>query len=72
MWGLGPWMLDPHGELAAELLVGGEVVEHLVGHGLFIGFYVAAGIVASFAQILLDTTSVIPTLAWARSNWVDA
>jgi membrane associated rhomboid family serine protease len=44
------------------LWIFGDNVEHRVGHGLFIVFYVAAGIVASFAQILVDPSSKIPTL----------
>jgi membrane associated rhomboid family serine protease len=44
------------------LWIFGDNVEHRVGHGLFIAFYVAAGIVASLAQILVDPGSVIPTL----------
>jgi membrane associated rhomboid family serine protease len=44
------------------LWIFGDNVEHRVGHGLFIVFYVVAGIIASAAQILVDTDSVIPTL----------
>jgi membrane associated rhomboid family serine protease len=44
------------------LWIFGDNVEHRIGHGLYIGFYVVAGIIASFAQILVDTDSVIPTL----------
>ncbi len=44
------------------LWIFGDNVEHRIGHVLFIGFYLVAGIVASFAQILVDPGSVIPTL----------
>ena len=44
------------------LWIFGDNVEHRVGHGLFLIFYVVAGIIASFAQIMIDADSVIPTL----------
>jgi membrane associated rhomboid family serine protease len=44
------------------LWIFGDNVEHRIGHGLYLVFYVVAGIIASFAQIMIDTTSVIPTL----------
>ena len=44
------------------LWIFGDNVEHRIGHGLYIVFYVVAGIIASFAQIIIDTDSVIPTL----------
>ncbi|MFP5317469.1 MAG: rhomboid family intramembrane serine protease [Acidimicrobiia bacterium] len=44
------------------LWIFGDNVEHRIGHGLYLVFYVVAGIIASFAQILVDTGSVIPTL----------
>ena len=44
------------------LWVFGDNVEHRIGHGLFIVFYLVAGIIASFAQIMIDTDSIIPTL----------
>jgi membrane associated rhomboid family serine protease len=44
------------------LWIFGDNVEHRIGHGLYVVFYVVAGIIASFAQILVDTDSVIPTL----------
>ena len=56
----GGWL-----HLAGNMLflwVFGDNVEHRIGHGLFLVFYVVAGILASFAQILVDTGSVIPTL----------
>ena len=44
------------------LWIFGDNVEHRIGHLPFAFFYVAAGLVASFAQILIDTDSIIPTL----------
>jgi len=44
------------------LWIFGDNVEHRVGHGLFLVFYLVVGVLASFAQILADTDSVIPTL----------
>jgi membrane associated rhomboid family serine protease len=44
------------------LWIFGDNVEHRIGHVTYAIFYVAAGVVASFAQILVDTESVIPTL----------
>jgi membrane associated rhomboid family serine protease len=44
------------------LWIFGDNVEHRVGHGLYLVFYLVAGVIASFAQILTDTGSVIPTL----------
>jgi membrane associated rhomboid family serine protease len=44
------------------LWIFGDNVEHRIGHGLYLVFYLVAGILASFAQILVDTGSVIPTL----------
>ncbi|HET7721875.1 MAG TPA: rhomboid family intramembrane serine protease, partial [Acidimicrobiales bacterium] len=44
------------------LWIFGDNVEHRIGHGLFLVFYLVAGVLASFAQILADTGSVIPTL----------
>ena len=44
------------------LWIFGDNVEHRIGHGLYLVFYVVAGVIASFAQILVDTDSVIPTL----------
>ncbi|MBW3613112.1 MAG: rhomboid family intramembrane serine protease [Chloroflexi bacterium] len=44
------------------LWIFGDNVEHRIGHGLYLVFYVVAGIVASFAQIMVDTGSIIPTL----------
>jgi membrane associated rhomboid family serine protease len=44
------------------LWIFGDNVEHRVGHIPFIGFYLAAGVIASFAQILVNPDSVIPTL----------
>lgn len=56
----GGWL-----HLAGNMLflwVFGDNVEHRIGHGLFLVFYLVAGIIASFAQILVDAGSVIPTL----------
>ena len=44
------------------LWIFGDNVEHRVGHALYLVFYLVAGIIASFAQILVNTGSVIPTL----------
>jgi membrane associated rhomboid family serine protease len=44
------------------LWIFGDNVEHRIGHGLFIVFYLVAGVIASFAQIMIDTDSFIPTL----------
>jgi len=44
------------------LWIFGDNVEHRIGHVTYAVFYVAAGVVASFAQILVNTDSVIPTL----------
>ena len=44
------------------LWIFGDNVEHRIGHGLYLVFYLAAGIIASFAQILTDVGSFIPTL----------
>ena len=44
------------------LWIFGDNVEHRIGHGLYLVFYLVAGIIASFAQILVNADSVIPTL----------
>jgi membrane associated rhomboid family serine protease len=44
------------------LWIFGDNVEHRMGHLIFFVFYLVAGVIASFAQILVDTDSVIPTL----------
>jgi membrane associated rhomboid family serine protease len=44
------------------LWVFGDNVEHRIGHALFVAFYLGVGIVATFAQILTNVESVIPTL----------
>ena len=44
------------------LWIFGDNVEHRIGHGRYLVFYIVAGIIASFAQILVNTGSVIPTL----------
>ena len=44
------------------LWIFGDNVEHRIGHVLYLAFYLVAGVIASFAQILVETTSVIPTL----------
>jgi membrane associated rhomboid family serine protease len=44
------------------LWIFGDNVEHRVGHVMYIGFYLVAGVVAALAQILINTDSVIPTL----------
>ncbi|HEX9247076.1 MAG TPA: rhomboid family intramembrane serine protease [bacterium] len=44
------------------LFIFGDNVEHYIGSALYLAFYLVAGIVASFAQILVDPTSPIPNL----------
>jgi membrane associated rhomboid family serine protease len=44
------------------LFIFGDNVEHYVGSVLYLAFYLVAGIVASFAQILMATDSIIPNL----------
>ena len=44
------------------LWIFGDNVEHRIGHVAYLVFYLLAGIVASFAQILTNTDSIIPTL----------
>jgi membrane associated rhomboid family serine protease len=44
------------------LWIFGDNVEHRIGHIPYLLFYIIAGLVASFAQILVNTDSIIPTL----------
>jgi membrane associated rhomboid family serine protease len=44
------------------LWIFGDNVEHRVGHIPYFLFYIAAGIIAAFAQIAVNPESVIPTL----------
>jgi membrane associated rhomboid family serine protease len=44
------------------LWVFGDNVEHRVGHVAYLVFYLVAGVIASLAQILVNASSVIPTL----------
>jgi len=44
------------------LWVFGDNVEHRIGHLPYLAFYLIAGVVASFAQILINPDSFIPTL----------
>jgi len=44
------------------LWIFGDNVEHRIGHVPYLVFYVFAGLIASFAQILVNTDSFIPTL----------
>lgn len=44
------------------LWIFGDNVEHRFGGGQFLGFYLVSGIAATFAQIALDPSSVIPNL----------
>jgi membrane associated rhomboid family serine protease len=44
------------------LWVFGDNVEHRIGHVTYLVFYLVAGVIASLAQILVNTDSVIPTL----------
>jgi len=56
----GSWL-----HLAGNMLflwIFGDNVEHRIGHVPYLAFYLVAGVIASFAQILVDTDSVIPTL----------
>jgi len=56
----GGWL-----HLAGNMLflwIFGDNVEHRIGHLPYLAFYLVAGVIASFAQILVDPGSVIPTL----------
>ena len=56
----GGWL-----HIAGNLLflwIFGDNVEHRIGHIPYAVFYIVAGLVASFAQILVNTASIIPTL----------
>ena len=44
------------------LWVFGDNVEHFVGNLVYIVFYAIAGVVAALAQVMVEPTSVIPTL----------
>jgi membrane associated rhomboid family serine protease len=44
------------------LWIFGDNVEHRIGHVAYVVFYVVAGVIASLAQILINTDSFIPTL----------
>jgi membrane associated rhomboid family serine protease len=44
------------------LWIFGDNVEHRIGHGPYLIFYLVVGVIASFAQILVNTDSIIPTL----------
>jgi len=44
------------------LFIFGDNVEHYIGSFLYLVFYLVAGIIASFAQILVDPNSVVPNL----------
>ncbi len=44
------------------LLVFGDNVEDRLGHGRYLLFYIAAGLGASFAQVMVDPTSQIPSV----------
>ena len=44
------------------LFIFGDNVEHFVGHVIFPIFYLAAGVVATIAQVMINTDSIIPTL----------
>lgn len=53
------------GHLGGNLLylwIFGDNVEHRFGHLRFLAFYLISGLAASFAQIAMDPTSVIPNL----------
>jgi rhomboid family protein len=56
----GGWL-----HLAGNMLflwIFGDNVEHRIGHIPYVAFYLVAGVIASFAQILVNTDSFIPTL----------
>jgi membrane associated rhomboid family serine protease len=56
----GGWL-----HLAGNMLflwVFGDNVEHRIGHLLFAVFYLVVGVIATVAQILVNTDSLIPTL----------
>ena len=56
----GGWL-----HLAGNMLflwVFGDNVEHRIGHVLYLVFYLAVGVIASLAQIMTNTGSIIPTL----------
>ena len=44
------------------LFIFGDNVEHYVGSLLYLAFYLVAGIIASFAQIVVDPNSIVPSL----------
>jgi membrane associated rhomboid family serine protease len=44
------------------LWIFGDQIEDLLGHGRFLGFYLACGVAASMAQVLYSPGSVIPSL----------
>ncbi|MEO6578385.1 MAG: rhomboid family intramembrane serine protease [Candidatus Limnocylindria bacterium] len=44
------------------LWIFGDNVEHRIGHVPYLAFYLIAGVIASFAQILVNPDSFIPTL----------
>jgi len=44
------------------LFIFGDNVEHYVGTFLYLAFYLVAGIIASFAQIVVDPNSIVPSL----------
>ena len=44
------------------LFIFGDNVEHYVGSVLYLAFYLVAGIIASFAQIVVDPNSIVPSL----------
>ena len=44
------------------LFIFGDNVEHYIGSAMYLLFYLVAGIVAAFAQILVDPNSAVPNL----------
>jgi membrane associated rhomboid family serine protease len=44
------------------LWIFGDNVEDILGHGKFIFFYIACGVVAALAQVLIDPSSRVPTV----------
>jgi len=44
------------------LFIFGDNIEHYVGSLKYLAFYLVAGIIASFAQIVVDPNSIVPSL----------
>ncbi len=57
-----PWWFFHIGGNMLYLWIFGNNIEDAMGHGRFIFFYLLAGIVAAFAQLLYDPASNIPMI----------